>query len=260
MLKQKTALVTGATSGIGLSIVEEIARRGANICFNGFGEAGQIAKLTAGLRERHGVEALHIPADLADPNQIRAMTAQAQETFGSVDILVNNGGIQHVAPLHEFDDAKWDELLAVLLSAPFHTTKALLPGMMARRWGRIINIASIHGLVASPHKAAYIAAKHGVVGITKATALEVAELGITCNAICPGLVMTPIIENQLSAQSEVTGLSPEEVLRQVFLANQPIRRAITPAEIAATAAFLCQDDAGAITGATIAVDGGWTAR
>lgn len=260
MLSDKNAIVTGSTSGIGLAIAEELARQGANVCLNGFGDSAHIETLVARLQDAYRVRVLYIDADLRQPARIRQLVAEAVAQLGAVDILVNCAGIQHVAPLHEFEEEKWDELLAVMLSAPFHAIKAVLPGMLARRWGRIVNIASIHGLVASPHKAAYIAAKHGLVGMTKAAALEVAEAGITCNAICPGLVMTPIIEGQLAAQSKVTGLSPEEVLRTVFLANQPIGRALAPAEIAAAVAFLCQDAAGGITGTSLAVDGGWTAR
>lgn len=260
MLKGKNALVTGSTSGMGLATAKALAREGANVMISGFAVPGVPERLCEEISTSTGVKVIYSGADLSKPEEVRKMVADAIERLGSVDILVNNAGLQFVAPLTEFPDEKWDLLTSVMLDALFHAIKAALPGMTARKWGRIINTASVHGIVASPHKPAYIAAKHGVVGLTKAVALEVAETGVTCNAIGPGLVLTDLIRNQLPAQAKVHNCTEEEALKKVFLANTPTQRAIDPDEIAATAVFLCSEGAKSITGTTIFVDGGYTAR
>jgi 3-hydroxybutyrate dehydrogenase len=258
-LAGKSAVITGSTSGIGRAIAERFAREGANVMLNGFGDAKAIEAQRAALEEL-GVKAGYHGADMTKPAQIADMIAQAAKAFGAVDILVNNAGIQHVAPVDEFPLDKWDAIIAINLSSAFHATRAALPGMKARKWGRVINIASIHGLVASPYKSAYIAAKHGVVGFTKTVALEVAEMGITANAICPGYALTPIIENQIDDQSKVHGIPKEEVVRQIILANQPTRQFIRLEDLAALALYLASDAARGITGIALPIDGGWTAR
>ncbi|NVO15784.1 MAG: 3-hydroxybutyrate dehydrogenase [Rhodoplanes sp.] len=260
MLKQRNAIVTGATSGIGLAIAKALADCGCNLMIGGFAPVGVPERLCADIGSQNGVKVFHSGADLSKPEEARRLVADAIAAMGTVDILVNDAGLQFVAPIVEFPEERWDHLRSVMLDAQFHLIKAVLPGMIARSWGRIVNISSVHGLVGSPHKPAYIAAKHGVVGLTKAVALEVAEHGITCNAICPGLVLTDLIRNQLPDQAKVLGCTEDEALKRVFLANTPTQRAIDPAEIGATAAFLCSDGAKSITGTTIVVDGGYTAR
>jgi len=259
-LSGRTAIVTGSTSGIGLGIAEGLAAAGAAVVLNGFGPAEAIAETCRRIEATHGVRALHDGADMSKPAEIAAMVARTAETFGAVDILVNNAGIQHVAPIEEFPPEKWDAIIAINLSAVFHATRAALPGMKARGWGRIVNIASAHGLIASPFKGAYVAAKHGVVGFTKVTALEAAERGITCNAVCPGYVWTPLVANQVADQAKVHGMSEEQVIREIFLHEQPTRRFATVEEIAATTVFLCSAGAASITGTALPVDGGWTAH
>jgi len=260
-MKGRNAVVTGSTSGIGLAIARALAAQGCNVALNGFGDAAEIERLRAGIAEGSGVRVTYLDADLSRPDEARRLVAEAAEALGGpVGILVNNAGIQHVAALHEFPEDKWDLVLAVNLSAAFHTIKAALPGMMAARWGRIVNVASALGLVGAPHKPAYVASKHGLVGLTKAVAVEVAELGITCNAVCPGMVMTPIIEGQVAGQAKATGLAPEEVVKTVFLQNQPTRRAVTVEEIAGAVTYLCSAAAASTTGTSLSVDGGYTAR
>ncbi len=259
-LDGRVAVVTGSTSGIGLGIAEELAARGAAIVLNGFGEETEIAAQCRRLGEAHAVPVRYDGANMAMAADIADMVERTRRAFGPVDILVNNAGIQHVAPIEEFPAEKWDAILAVNLSAAFHAVRAVLPGMRLRRWGRIVNVASAHGLIASPFKGAYVAAKHGVVGLTKVVALEAAESGITCNAVCPGYVWTPLVAAQVASQAGVHGLSEDEVVRRVFLAEQPTRRFVTVTEIAATVAFLCGAGAASITGAALPVDGGWTAH
>jgi 3-hydroxybutyrate dehydrogenase len=258
-LAGKSAVITGSTSGIGKAIAERFAHEGANVMLNGFGDAMQVEAQRAAL-ESFGVKAAYHGADMTKPPQIAELIAQSTKAFGAVDILVNNAGIQHVAPVDEFPIDKWDAILAINLSSAFHATRAALPGMKGRKWGRVINIASIHGLIASPFKSAYIAAKHGLVGFTKTVALEVAEMGITANAICPGYALTPIVENQIDDQSKAHGIPKEEVVRQIILANQPTKQFIRLEDLAALALYLASDAASGITGAAIPIDGGWTAR
>ncbi len=259
-LSGKSAIVTGSTSGIGRGIAECFAREGANVMLNGLGDAGTIAALRASLEKEHGVRALYHGADMTRPAEITAMVAEAAKAFGRVDILVNNAGIQHVAPVDEFPPEKWDAILAINLSSAFHATRAALPGMKKAKWGRVINIASAHGLVASPFKSAYVAAKHGLVGFTKSLALEVAEQGITANAICPGFVMTPIVDKQIDDQARVHGIPRENVIRDVILAPQPTKRFIPIGDVASLALYLASEAAAQINGASISIDGGWTAR
>ena len=258
-LRGKSAVVTGSTSGIGKVTAERLAAAGANVMLNGFGDAKDIEAFRAGL-EKGGVKAAYHGADMTKPAEIASLIAEATKTFGAVDILVNNAGIQHVSPVDEFPPDKWDAIIAIDLSAAFHATRAALPGMKARKWGRIINIASIHGLVASPYKSAYVAAKHGLVGFTKAAALEVAQMGVTVNAICPGYAMTAIIEKQVADQSRITGIAPENVVRDVILVDQPTRKLIKVDHLASLVLYLASDQAESITGAAISIDGGWTAR
>jgi 3-hydroxybutyrate dehydrogenase len=259
MLKGKTALVTGSTSGIGLGIATRMAAEGANVVLNGFGEPRAIAGLRADLSSRYGVEVVYDAADMAKPDAIRAMVEKAAAKFGAVDVLVNNAGIQHVAPVDEFPLDKWDAIIAINLSSAFHTTRAALPGMKRKGWGRIVNIASAHALVASPYKAAYVSAKHGIAGFTKTVALEVAQQGITANAICPGYVLTPLVQNQIPDTARARGISEEAVVRDVILAAQPTKQFVKVEEVAALAAYLCSDAAASITGALLPIDGGWTA-
>ena len=258
-LAGKTALVTGSTSGIGLAIARTMAANGANVVINGFGEANAIEKERSGIESEFGVKCLYNGADMTKGDEIAAMMAEAADTFGMVDILVNNAGIQHVAPVDEFPREKWDAIIAIMLSSAFHTTAAVLPGMRARGWGRIVNIASAHGLTASPYKSAYVAAKHGLVGLTKTVALETAEEPITVNAVCPGYVLTPLVEKQIPATMEKYGMDREQVIREVMLARQPSKQFATVDQIGGTAVFLCSAAADQITGTTISVDGGWTA-
>jgi len=259
MFKGKTALVTGSTSGIGLGIARRLAAGGANLVLNGFGDAGEIEKLRADLAREHGVTVAYDGADMTNAEAIEAMMQKAIARFGSVDLLVNNAGIQHVAPVDEFPVDQWNAIIAINLSAAFHTTRAALGGMKKKRWGRIVNIASAHALVASPFKSAYVAAKHGVAGFTKAAALEVAEQGITVNAVCPGYVRTPLVEKQIPDQAKARGISEQQVIHDVLLAVQPTRQFVTVEQVAALTAFLCSDEAASITGAMLPIDGGWTA-
>jgi 3-hydroxybutyrate dehydrogenase len=256
----KTALVTGSTSGIGLGIARELARDGANIVLNGFGDAAEIERIRAGLASEHRVKVLYDAADMTKPDAIASMMKRTAAELGGVDILVNNAGIQHVAPVDDFPPEKWDAILAINLSAAFHTVRTALPGMKKKGWGRIVNIASAHALVASPFKSAYVTAKHGLAGFTKTVALEVAEQGVTCNAICPGYVHTPLVDKQIPDTMKARGLSREAVIRDVILAAQPTKKFVTVDQVASLAAFLCTDDAASITGALLSVDGGWTAE
>ena len=260
MLKGKTALVTGSTSGIGLGIATRFAAEGANIVLNGFGDAGQIEALRARLAAQHKVTVIYDDADMSKPETIAEMVRKAIDRFGAVDVLVNNAGIQHVAPVDEFPVDKWDAIIAINLSSAFHATRAALPAMKKKRWGRIVNIASAHALVASPFKAAYVSAKHGIAGLTKTVALELAEQGITVNAICPGYVHTPLVDKQIPDTMKARGLSREAVIRDVILDAQPTKKFVTVEQVAALAAFLCTEEAASITGALLSVDGGWTAE
>jgi 3-hydroxybutyrate dehydrogenase len=260
MFKGKTALVTGSTSGIGLGIAERLAAEGANIVLNGFGDVAEIERLRRDLAARHKVSVVYDAADMSKPEAIAAMVTNAVREFGAIDLLVNNAGIQHVAPVDDFPVAKWDAIIAINLSAAFHTVRTALPAMKARRWGRIINIASAHALVASPYKSAYVAAKHGIAGFTKTVALEVAQQGITANAVCPGYVLTPLVQKQIPDSAKARGISEEAVVRDVLLAAQPTKKFVTVAQVAALTAFLCSDDAASITGAVLPIEGGWTAH
>ena len=259
-LDGRTAIVTGSTSGIGLGIARALAAAGARIVLNGFGDQAEVVRLRDMLAAEHDVDVMFDGADMSKPEAIARMAATVTEAFGGVDILVNNAGIQHVAPIEQFPPEKWDAIIAINLSAAFHATRAVLAGMKARGWGRIINMASAHGLVASPFKAAYVAAKHGLIGLTKVTALEGAEAGVTCNAICPGYVWTPLVEKQIGDQAAAHGITREAVIRDVLLAQQPNKRFATVEEMGALTAFLCSEAAASITGTSLPVDGGWTAH
>jgi len=259
MFKGKVALVTGSTSGIGLAVAKAFARDGADVVINGFGDAAAIEQERAGIEQEFGVKALYSPADMTQGDQIAAMVAEAERALGSVDILVNNAGVQFVAPIEDFPVDKWNQIIAINLSAAFHATRAAVPGMKARKWGRIINTASAHALVASPFKAAYVAAKHGIAGLTKTVALETATFGITVNAICPGYVWTPLVEKQIPETMAARGLTREQVINDVLLAAQPTKAFVTVEEIAALALYLASDNARSITGAILSIDGGWTA-
>jgi 3-hydroxybutyrate dehydrogenase len=260
MLQSKTALVTGSTSGIGLAIARALAKDGANVVLNGFGDKAEIERLRAGIEREFKVKAAHSPADMTKPAEIAAMVAEAEKTFGSLDVLVNNAGIQHVAPIEEFPIEKWDMILAINLSAAFHAIRAAVPGMKTRKWGRIISTASAHSLVASPFKAAYVTAKHGLAGLTKTVALELATFGVTCNCISPGYVWTPLVEKQIPDQMKTRNMTEEQVKRDVILAAQPTKEFVTVDEVASLAVYLCSDAAKAITGANLSIDGGWTAQ
>ncbi|MBO9449535.1 3-hydroxybutyrate dehydrogenase [Tropicibacter sp. R16_0] len=254
-LKGKTAIITGSNSGIGLGVAWEIARSGANVVLNSFTDRDEDHALAAEIAKETGVEARYIKADMSKGNECRALIEQA----GVCDVLVNNAGIQHVAPIDEFPTDKWDAIIAINMNSAFHTTAAALPMMRKAGWGRVVNIASAHGLTASPFKAAYVAAKHGVVGMTKTVALETAEEPITCNAICPGYVLTPLVEAQIPDTMEKYNMGREEVIKKVMLERQPSREFATVEQLGGTVAFLCSDAAKQITGTTISVDGGWTA-
>jgi 3-hydroxybutyrate dehydrogenase len=260
MLKGKVAVVTGSTSGIGLGIATALAADGAAIMLNGFGDAAAIDKLKRDLAQKYGVKVSYSGADMSKPAQIREMIAAAASDLGSVDVLVNNAGIQHVAPVESFPDDKWDAIIAINLSATFHATKAVLPAMKQRRWGRIINIASTHGLVASAEKAAYVAAKHGIVGLTKVVAIECANDGITCNAICPGWVLTPLVQQQVEARAKASGQSVEQAKIELLKEKQPMLSFTTPEHLGAFAVFLCSDAAVTMTGEALPMDGGWLAE
>jgi 3-hydroxybutyrate dehydrogenase len=259
-LKGKTALVTGSTSGIGLAIARSLAKAGANVMLNGFGDAAAIEKERAGIEKEFGVKAAYSGADMSKPDQIAAMVNEAEQKFGAVDILVNNAGIQHVAPIDKFPADKWDAVIAVNLSSSFHTIRAALPGMKARKWGRIVNIASAHGLVASADKVAYVSAKHGLIGMTKVVAMEAANAGVTCNAICPGWVLTPLVQKQVDARAKANGLTDEQARVALVSEKQPMHRFTKPENIGALAVFLCSDAAETITGSSYPIDGGWTAQ
>jgi 3-hydroxybutyrate dehydrogenase len=258
MLKGKAAVVTGSTSGIGLGIARALAADGADVLLNGFGEAAAIEAARVAIEKEFGVRALYSPADMSKPDEIAAMIALAEKELGTVDILVNNAGIQFVSPVEEFPPEKWDQILAINLSSSFHAIRAAVPGMKARRWGRIINTASAHALVASPFKSAYVAAKHGIAGLTRTVALETAQAGITVNAICPGYVWTPLVEKQIPDTMAARGLSREQVIKDVLLAAQPTKEFVTVEEVAALALYLTGEMARSITGAVISIDGGWT--
>ncbi len=260
MAKGKNAIVTGSTSGIGLGIAQAFAEGGMNVMLNGFGEAGEIEGIRAGIEKDHGVRVLYSGADMTKPDDIATMVADAEGALGGVDILVNNAGIQHVASVEDFPVDRWDAIIAVNLSAAFHAIRAVVPAMKARGWARIINLASAHGLVASPFKSAYVAAKHGVVGLTKSIALEVAENAITVNAICPAYVWTPLVERQIPDTARTRGITEAEVVETVLLAGQPTKKFVQVEEIGALAVFLCSDAAASITGAALTIDGGWTAQ
>jgi 3-hydroxybutyrate dehydrogenase len=259
-LKGRAAVVTGSTSGIGLGIAKSLAEAGAKLMLNGLGQPEDIERIRAGMEAEYGVEVDYSPADMAKGDEVAAMIADTEARFGAVDILVNNAGIQFVSAVEQFPVEKWDAILAINLSSNFHAIRAVLPGMRSRGWGRIINVASAHGLVASPFKTAYVAAKHGVVGLTKAVALEAADSGITCNAICPAYVRTPLVENQIRAQAQAHNVSEERVVRDVMLAAQPNKRFVETQELGEVAVFLCSPAAASITGVALPVDGGWTAK
>ena len=260
MLKGKTAIVTGSTSGIGLGIARALAGEKVNVVLNGFGDKGAIERERTGIESEFGVKAAYSPADMTKPAEIAAMIGNAEKTFGSVDILVNNAGIQHVARIEDFPVEKWDAVIAINLSSSFHAVRAALPGMKARKWGRIVNIASAHGLVASEQKVAYVAAKHGLIGLTKVAALETANDGITCNAICPGWVLTPLVEQQIATRAKAAGQPVEEAKTALLAEKQPMLKFTTPEGIGALTLFLCSDAAATITGASYSIDGGWTAQ
>jgi len=260
MLKGKSAVVTGSTSGIGLAIAKALAQAGANVTINGFGDKAAIEAERAGIEKAFGVKASYSPADMTKPAEIADMIRTAEKTYGAVDILVNNAGIQHVAPIEEFPIEKWDQIIAINLSAAFHAIRAAIPGMKARKWGRIISTASAHSLVASPFKSAYVTAKHGLTGLTKTVALEVATLGITANCISPGYVWTPLVEKQIPDTMKARGMTEQQVKQDVLLAAQPTKQFVTPEQVAALALYLCSDAAAQITGANIPIDGGWTAQ
>jgi 3-hydroxybutyrate dehydrogenase len=259
MLKGKVAVVTGSTSGIGLAVVRAFAGQGCDVLLNGFGDAAAIEATRGGIEREFGVRARYCAADMAKANEIAAMIAQAEGELGSVDVLVNNAGIQFVSPVEEFPAERWNQVIAINLSAAFHAIKAALPGMKARRWGRIINTASAHALVASPFKSAYVAAKHGIAGLTKTVALETAADGITVNAICPGYVWTPLVEKQIPDTMAARNLTREQVINDVLLHAQPTKQFVTVEEVASLALYLAGDMARSITGSIISIDGGWTA-
>ncbi len=254
------AIVTGSTSGIGLGIADAFAAGGMNVMLNGFGDPAEVEKTRSGLAAKHGVTVLYSGADMSKPDQIRSLCAEAAETFGQVDVLVNNAGIQHVSPVEDFPEEKWDAIIAINLTAAFHATKAVFRGMKDRKFGRIINIASAHGLVASPFKSAYVTAKHGIVGFTKTIALEGAEFGVTCNAICPGYVWTPLVAKQIPDTMKARGMTEQEVIQKVILEAQPTKQFVTIEQVAALAAYLCSPAAAQITGAAHQIDGGWVAH
>lgn len=260
MLKGKLALVTGSTSGIGLGIAHALARQGADLVINGFGEPSAIAQLQTALQAQHGVRVHFEAADLTRPAEIEAMMGRVARAHGTVDVLVNNAGIQHVAPIERFPVDRWDAVIALNLSSAFHTTRCALPGMRERNWGRIINIASAHGLVASAEKAAYVAAKHGIVGLTKVTALETARTGITCNAICPGWVLTALVQKQIDARAAQNNITAEAARESLLGEKQPSLEFVTVEQLGELAAFLCSPAADQVRGAAWSIDGGWTAQ
>ena len=260
MLKGKSAIVTGSTSGIGKGIAEALAGAGANVMLNGFGDAAEIERQRTALASTAKVEVAYHPADMSKPADIRDMVAMAQKTLGGVDILVNNAGIQHVAPIEQFPDDRWDAIIAINLSSAFHAIKAALPGMRARKWGRIVNIASAHGLVASAEKSAYVSAKHGILGLTKTVGLETAGSGVTCVAICPGWVLTPLVQKQIDDRAANERIPVERAKMELLSEKQPSLEFATPEQIGAAALFLCSEGAAQIRGIALPVDGGWTAQ
>lgn len=259
-LAGRSAIVTGSTSGIGLGIATALANAGVRVMLNGFGDRAEIERIRADLMARTGVEIAYSPADMSRPSDIAGMVEDARRAFGRVDVLVNNAGIQHVEAIDTFPPAKWDAIIAINLSSAFHATQSVIADMKARKWGRIINVASAHGLVASPYKSAYVAAKHGLVGLTKTVALEVAEHGVTVNAVCPGYVLTPLVQKQIPETAKARGLTEEQVIRDVLLHAQPTRQFVTTEQLGALAVFLCTSAAASITGTALPVEGGWTAQ
>ena len=260
MSAKRSVIVTGSTSGIGLGMAEAFAKSGVNVMLNGFGDAEEIEATRSALASKYHVEVAYNGADMTKPDQIAALHKDAEEKFGVVDIIVNNAGIQYVAPVEEFPPEKWDAIIAINLSSAFHLIRSAVPSMKARGWGRIINLCSAHGLVASPFKSAYVAAKHGVVGLTKTVALELAQHGITVNAICPAYVLTELVRKQIPDTAKARGITEEEVMRDVLLAAQPTKTFVTVEQIGALATFLCTEEAASITGASLPIDGGWTAQ
>ncbi len=260
MLKGKAALITGSTSGIGLGITKAFAAEGVNIALNGFGDAHEIERLRNAIATDFSVKSIYISADISHPHEITKMIEHAQNEFGQIDILVNNAGTQYIAPVTEFPPEQWEALIATNLSSVFYATRAVLPGMLKRNWGRIINVASTHGLVASPEKSAYVAAKHGVVGFTKSVALEIAKANVTCNAICPGFVLTPLIQKQIQERIEQESIGADQAKLSFLSEKMPSSEFVTPEQVGALSVFLCSEAASQIRGTTIAVDGGWTAQ
>ena len=259
-LQGQVAIVTGSTSGIGHALADALAEQGVNIVLNGLGEMNAIERTRAELAEKHGVEVLYNSADMTKPDQIADMVRAAKAEFGELDILINNAGVQHVAPIEDFPAEKWDQIIAINLTSAFHATKAAVPIMKAQGRGRIINIASAHGLVASPFKSAYVAAKHGILGLTKTVGLELATFGVTCNAICPGFVKTPLVEAQIVDQAKARGISEEAVMRDVILAAQPTKQFVTFDQLAGMLLYLVSDAGASANGASFSIDGGWTAQ
>ena len=259
-LKDKTAVVTGSTSGIGLACARAFASVGANVMLNGIGSPAYVEKTRSAIESDFGVKAMYSPANMGEPMEVANMIALAEKTFGRVDVLVNNAGIQHVSPIEDFPLEKWDAIIAINLSSAFHAIRAVVPGMKRRGWGRIINTASAHSLVASPFKSAYVAAKHGIAGLTKTMGLELARSKITCNCISPGYVWTPLVEKQIPETMKARNMSEEQVIKDVLLAAQPTKEFVTVEQVASLALFLCGDDAAQITGANLSIDGGWTAE
>jgi len=260
LLLKRRALVTGSTSGIGLGIAKKLAAAGADLILNGFGDINEINELCSSLKKEYKVNVSYAPADMAKPLEIQKMFGHVESTVGGVDILINNAGIQHVSPIDQFPTEAWDKIIAINLSSSFHTTKNALPYMRKQNWGRIINIASVHGLVASVDKAAYVAAKHGLVGFTKVTALELAKTGITCNAICPGWVLTPLVKKQIEARATRDGLSFEDAQKSLLCEKQPSGQFVTPENLGDIATFFCSDAGNEVRGVAWALDGGWTAQ
>jgi 3-hydroxybutyrate dehydrogenase len=259
-MKGKVALVTGSTSGIGLGMARALAQEGAHLMLHGLGEPGEVEHLRADLAKHTGVRVAVHQADLSRPEEVTRLVRDTESALGGIDILINNAGIQFVSPVQDFPPERWTAIQNIILNSSFHAIRETVPGMKQRGWGRIINLVSVHGLVASPYKSAYVAAKHGEIGLTKTVALELAETGITCNAICPGYVLTPLVEGQIDSQAKVHGLPRERVIREVILTAQPTKRFVEVEEVAALAVFLCSGSARSITGASIPIDGGWSAR